>query len=51
MIRDARLWHRLTTACAAAALNLAPPPGGGQHEETTWSPAPLDAADINLLGQ
>ncbi|GAA0290945.1 alpha/beta hydrolase [Streptomyces polychromogenes] len=51
MIRDAPLWHRLTTACAAAALNLAPPPGGGHHEETTWSPTPLDAADLTLPGQ
>ncbi|MFF2193040.1 alpha/beta fold hydrolase [Streptomyces sp. NPDC058157] len=30
MIRDARLWHRLTTACAATVLGRAPPPGRGR---------------------
>ncbi|MCB5167329.1 alpha/beta fold hydrolase [Streptomyces bambusae] len=46
MIRDARLWHRLTTACAATVLGLAPPPGAGQSPDTPWSPEPVDAADI-----
>ncbi|MFJ3175277.1 alpha/beta fold hydrolase [Streptomyces roseus] len=48
MIRDARLWHRLTTACAATVLGLGPPPGGGQSDERTWSTALVDADDITL---
>ncbi|MFI8962776.1 alpha/beta hydrolase [Streptomyces sp. NPDC053493] len=50
MIRDARRWHRLTTACAAAVLGLAPPPGSAQHDESAWSTGPVDAADITLPG-
>ncbi|MFD9727180.1 alpha/beta fold hydrolase [Streptomyces sp. NPDC059072] len=50
MIRDARLWHRLTTTFTAAVLGLTPPPGSTPHSETLWSPAPLDAADITLPG-
>ncbi|MFI9065598.1 alpha/beta hydrolase [Streptomyces sp. NPDC053429] len=48
MIRDARLWHRLTTACAAAVLGLAPSPGGDRCDEAAWSTDPVDAADITL---
>ncbi|WP_280919281.1 alpha/beta fold hydrolase [Streptomyces sp. SPB4] len=46
MIRDARLWHRLTTACAATVLGLAPPPGDGRSDAAAWSTEPVDAADI-----
>ncbi|MGV9316702.1 alpha/beta fold hydrolase [Streptomyces sp. NPDC003691] len=48
MIRDARLWHRLTTACTATVLGLTAPPGGGRSEETVWSAEPVDAAGITL---
>ncbi|MFE5773317.1 alpha/beta fold hydrolase [Streptomyces sp. NPDC056485] len=51
MIREARLWHRLTTACAATALGLAEPPGGGQSEETAWRTELVDAADVPLHGR
>ncbi|MFF7442107.1 alpha/beta hydrolase [Streptomyces sp. NPDC008122] len=46
MLRDARLWHRLATSCAATILGLGAPPGCAQHDETTWNTNPVDAADI-----
>ncbi|MEU8776534.1 alpha/beta fold hydrolase [Streptomyces sp. NPDC048606] len=48
MIRDARLWHRLTTTCAAAVLGLTEPSGSAQDTATAWSTTPVDAADITL---
>ncbi|MFJ6793761.1 alpha/beta fold hydrolase [Streptomyces sp. NPDC091268] len=51
MVPDARLWHRLTTVCAATVLGLAPPPGEGRCDETAWTPGPVDAADLTLCGE
>ncbi|MFE9931908.1 alpha/beta fold hydrolase [Streptomyces sp. NPDC005533] len=51
MLRDAGLWHRLTTACAATVLGWAPPPGGGLPDEPAWENQLVDACDINLPGR
>ncbi|MFJ3633346.1 alpha/beta hydrolase [Streptomyces sp. NPDC090112] len=48
MIRDARVWHRLTTACAATVLGLASAPGGDPSDERNWSSDLVDADDITL---
>ncbi|MFE0699821.1 alpha/beta fold hydrolase [Streptomyces sp. NPDC058872] len=50
MIRDARLWHRLTTTSAAAVLGLTSPPCSARYAETAWSADPMDASDITLPG-
>ncbi|MFD7865143.1 alpha/beta hydrolase [Streptomyces sp. NPDC059783] len=51
MIRDARLWHRLATDCAASVLGLPAPTGGTPYEEVSWSAEPVDAHDVLLPGR
>lgn len=51
MIRDARLWHRLTTDCVATILGIPAADGSTPYEEAPWGAEPVDAHDVLLPGR